>query len=68
MTNNLLSDARQWKDAEDLRNYICATEKNGKYSDEWIKWAKDKADWIDPLIKEKDNILGDYDESGLDKY
>ena len=24
---------------------------------EWINWANDKADWIDPLINKKDEIL-----------
>ena len=24
---------------------------------EWINWATDKADWIDPLINKPDDIL-----------
>ncbi|WP_431244216.1 hypothetical protein ACQ9BO_07585 [Flavobacterium sp. P21] len=24
---------------------------------EWLKWASDKADWLDPLINKPDNIL-----------
>jgi hypothetical protein len=30
----------------------------------WIVWAKDKANWYDPLIRKEDDFLSDYD---LDK-
>ena len=26
---------------------------------EWINWANDKADWLDPLINKPDEILDD---------
>ena len=65
LTKNLLSDARQWQVAEDLRKYIIAVDKFDNNSNEWIKQAKVKADWIDPLVKEKDDILGDFKETGF---
>jgi len=27
---------------------------------EWIKWAKRKADWYDPLIDQEDPLLGPF--------
>ncbi|GIN59895.1 hypothetical protein J8TS2_42140 [Lederbergia ruris] len=24
----------------------------------WLDWAKDKADWIDPLTEKEDGLLG----------
>ena len=24
----------------------------------WLKWARDKADWIDPLTEKEDELLG----------
>ena len=24
----------------------------------WIEWARDKADWIDPLVDREDKVLG----------
>ena len=52
--------ARNWKRAEDLRAYIAAVEtkaarEQGSVAVEsdlgqWIVWARQKADWIDPII------------------
>ena len=28
----------------------------------WIKWAKDKADWYDPLVNKNDEYLTDNDK------
>lgn len=25
---------------------------------EWLKWARDKADWLDPLTEKEDELLG----------
>lgn len=25
---------------------------------QWLKWARDKADWIDPLTEKEDELLG----------
>jgi hypothetical protein len=60
----LLLDSDKWHKALKLRNYISYVETNsielssqfGTVS-EWIIWAKSKADWLDPLVKKKDEIL-----------
>lgn len=64
-TKKLLSDAHQWNVSQDLRSYISAVEKNEKYSEEWVKWAKAKADWMDPLINVKDDILGEFEDYNM---
>ena len=56
----LEEEARNWKRAEDLRAYITAVEtkaarEQGSVAVEsdlgrWIVWARQKADWIDPII------------------
>lgn len=60
----LLEDSERWKKAFDMRNYIKQIKNNAikenKLSEElsdWIIWASDKADWYDPLISKKDDIL-----------
>lgn len=60
----LLDNSERWKKAIDMRNYIKQIEnkasKENNLTEElssWIKWAFDKADWYDPLIDKKDDIL-----------
>jgi len=62
---NLLSLFDRWQQARNLRQYIKAIEakkkREGKLSEElkkWIDWAKQKADWYDPLINKEDPLLG----------
>lgn len=60
-------------------NYINSISNKDDLTDEnkeWIKWAKKKAIWFDPIIDEEDELLGkrDHTESlenknnKLDKY
>ena len=67
----LLSNAERFDKITKLRNYIKSVEEdalvNNSLDEEhnnWIVWAKDKADWYDPLIRREDDFLSDYD---LDK-
>jgi len=56
-----------WEKANKIRSFIIAFEQNidtlpndykkSKYR-EWLKWAKDKADWLDPLVEKEDELLG----------
>lgn len=44
-----------------MRRLVMAVESSGPQSEEtqsWIEWAKAKADWYDPVISKKDEILG----------
>jgi hypothetical protein len=63
--NTLLSQAKRWKDAEVIREYIKFKEENlkvaNKSSDElvgWIDWATKKANWYDPNVNAIDELLG----------
>ena len=56
----LEEEAHNWKRAENLRAYIAAVEAKAAREDgsvaleselgQWIAWARQKADWIDPII------------------
>ena len=63
--------ASNWKRAEDLRAYISAVEAEAARGDggielnsdlgQWIAWARQKADWLDPIINPECQVL-DEDE------
>lgn len=67
-TRKLFSDAKKFNKAAIYRNFINATEqkaiKENNLSEElkeWIKWANDKADWMDPTSPQQDELLNDND-------
>lgn len=56
--NNLAED---YDRASKIRSYISAVEAIGNKDEEtldWIKWAKNKADWYDPTIARDGEFLG----------
>jgi hypothetical protein len=62
---NLLNESKQWQKARILREYINEVEniatKDNKVTEElcnWLLWARKKADWYDPLVKAKCDLLG----------
>lgn len=58
---NLEAEAQQWRRAQDIRAYVLAVESStcaeGKTIDaggelgRWITWARERADWLDPLVE-----------------
>jgi hypothetical protein len=61
LTRDLVNEAEDYDTASKIRNYILALEGKGDLSLEscnWIEWAKSKADWFDPTVKNKDDLLG----------
>ena len=59
--------ASDWDKAEKIRKFADALERKiFDVSDEakikkinhWLNWARDKADWIDPLTEKEDELLG----------
>jgi hypothetical protein len=47
-----------------LREFIAAVEDRARHEDaltpekqQWLEWAKAKADWLDPLVRRSDPIL-----------
>lgn len=62
--NKLLALSEQYNKALLIRQYIEAEKQKAIITNdltieknEWIKWACDKADWLDPLINKRDDIL-----------
>lgn len=60
----LFRDASQLQRAKRLRDFISAVEDRARQDGElttekqqWIEWARAKADWIDPLVRRADPIL-----------
>lgn len=64
----LLSHSERFDKAIKLRNYINRLEEKAINNDSiteefssWLKWAKDKTDWYDPITMKKDDLLEDTD-------
>lgn len=64
--NNLVALSEQYNKSLLIRNYIQAKKEKSlkentldQKTQEWINWANDKADWLDPLINKPDDILDD---------
>lgn len=62
--NKLVELSKQYNKSRLIREYIKAEYENAVDKNnltpekmEWIKWANDKADWLDPVINKTDDIL-----------
>lgn len=60
----LFHDASRLQRTNRLREFIAAVEDRARHGGElapekqqWIEWAKAKADWLDPLVRRSDPIL-----------
>ena len=67
----LLIDSDRWHKAENLRQYIQELERRAERhpspeAQEWLEWAKRKADWYDPFIESGDELLTDVDRNTLE--
>ena len=64
----LIDNANFWKQAQILREYIqafeCKKDLNPELQ-EWLLWAKDKVEWLDPFICKNDLLLDDSDRQKL---
>lgn len=68
----LLSMSLRWRQTKDLRMFIDAREASenteGKDLEEvnnWLKWARNKADWYDPFIQREDDLFKNVDKETL---
>jgi len=68
----LINQAKRLQVATFLRQYIDVVEErlqsSGSIADEmiqWVKWARMKADWYDPLVNKEDELLGNIDKNQL---
>jgi hypothetical protein len=71
-TKKLFSDAEKFGKAIIYRNYIEAFKQDAiskkNFTEEikdWIDWANKKADWYDPFINKKDELLNDNDKEEI---
>jgi hypothetical protein len=65
-TRALVNQAKDYKIACEIRQFITAVEERSDGSKEvckWIEWAKQKANWYDPTLNHEDDILGKRDHS-----
>lgn len=62
--NQIFVKVERWKKAQIIRDFISQT---GDFlpPDE-RRWLSNKADWIDPVINRRDEVLGAYDEANAD--
>ncbi len=68
----LLNAAQRYNDVKLMRDYIQSKEdiarRDGNLNEDllnWIEWAWKKADWYDPHIESKDELLNEVDKSTL---
>lgn len=57
-TNALVNQANDFEIATKIRAMVAAAEANGSAGEEWIAWAKAKADWFDPTVAATDEYFG----------
>ena len=69
---NTLKKAKRWHKAVNLRNYINEVESKAieinnltEETKTWLIWARKKADWYDPFIEAKDELLNDVNKDTL---
>ncbi|SHN23332.1 hypothetical protein SAMN04488057_11298 [Cyclobacterium lianum] len=58
--SELLQESKRWAEAQQLRAYLSFIESNCSSKENlstWIEWARAKADWYDPLIKNEDKWM-----------
>jgi len=60
LTKELANKAEDYRIACDIRSFIKGAMESGneEYSQEWVEWARSKADWYDPTIAADDLYLG----------
>ena len=67
----LLQQAHRWRETTILREYIAAvanqadTHNAPKDLQAWLAWARQKADWYDPLVEREDELLADIDRDRI---
>lgn len=71
-TKKLINFANDYELALKLRSYIKAVEKQEDVDEttlKWIKWAYEKADWIDPIVSKQDDYFGkrEHEKENSDK-
>jgi hypothetical protein len=71
---SLLNEAHRWHNSQVLRSYldmvgqkVTPDESKREEFDQWLTWARQKADWYDPLVGASDELLSNIDRTTLEK-
>lgn len=70
-TKELFNNAIYYNKAKIVREYLNELETKALNNQltievqDWLKWAKDKTDWFDPMIKKEDTLLYESDKEDL---
>ncbi len=70
-TKELFNNAIYYNKAKIVREYLNELETKALDNQltielqDWLKWAKDKTDWFDPMIKKEDILLYESDKEDL---
>jgi hypothetical protein len=71
-TKELFNNAIYHNKAKIVREYLNELETKASLNNQltlevqdWLKWAKDKTDWFDPMIKKEDILLYESDKEDL---
>lgn len=69
---SLLEQSDRWHTVEKFRNYLASKEqqekRNGTFCSKTkrlIDWAREKADWMDPLVEKEDELFDEVDRTTL---
>lgn len=57
----LVNEANDFETSQRIRNYVAAAKESmdkDKFSDDWLQWASEKANWFDPTVAKEDPQLG----------
>jgi hypothetical protein len=70
-----MRDSTRWQETNTFRLYIEHIENNALAAEQpdeailaWVKWARDKADWYDPLVEKPDEWLAGMDRNMIMKH
>lgn len=58
-----MQEANRWSMYLKLSNYIRQVDKQKSKPINWLYWAKQKADWLDPRTETVDDILGEFEST-----
>src|SRR5690606_26059194 len=69
---SLMEQSERWHKIEKFRHYLDNKEQQGKKNGtlssktkDLLKWARGKADWMDPLIEKEDELFEEVDRKTL---
>ena len=69
----LLNQSERWDKVVILRKYLDEVESRSRHNNsltdsvlDWLKWARDKADWYDPFVEKEDELLKTFNKENFE--